>query len=129
MSGITPKLPLTRDNISGYMMITTYKDLVKQNFKNLMFTIPGERIMDVNFGIGLKTFLFEMDNPSLYGRISGKIKQQVKKYLPYITIDNIVFNSSAETEGIDPNFLSVSVEYTIIPLDQIDNLELTLTVD
>tara|TARA_R110000824_G_scaffold47901_1_gene135790 strand:+ start:233 stop:622 length:390 start_codon:yes stop_codon:yes gene_type:complete len=129
MSGITPKLPLTRDNISGYMMITTYKDLVKQNFKNLMFTIPGERIMDVNFGIGLKTFLFEMDNPSLYGRISGKIKQQVKKYLPYITIDNVVFNSSAETEGIDPNFLSVSVEYTIIPLDQIDNLELTLTVD
>ena len=129
MSGITPKLPLTRDNISGYMMITTYKDLVKQNFKNLMFTIPGERIMDVNFGIGLKTFLFEMDNPSLYGLISGKIKQQVKKYLPYITIDNVVFNSSAETEGIDPNFLSVSVEYTIIPLDQIDNLELTLTVD
>jgi uncharacterized protein len=129
MSGITPKLPLVRDSINGYMMITAYKDLVKQNFKNLMFTIPGERIMDVNFGIGLKRFLFEMDNPGLYGRISGKIKQQVKKYLPYITVDNIIFNSAAETEGIDPNFLSVRVEYTIIPLDEIDNLELTLPVD
>jgi len=129
MSGITPKLPLTRDTINGYMTITTYKDLVKQNFKNLMFTIPGERIMDAEFGIGLRRFLFEMDNPGLYGRISGKIKQQVNKYLPYITVDNIIFNSAANTEGVDPNFLSVKIEYTIVPLSQIDNLELTLSVD
>tara|TARA_R110002020_G_C16318109_1_gene774496 strand:+ start:764 stop:1153 length:390 start_codon:yes stop_codon:yes gene_type:complete len=129
MAGITPQLPLVRDDINGYMMIMDYRTLVKQNFRNLMFTIPGERVMDAKFGIGLKTFLFEMDNPGLYGRISGKIKQQVNKYLPYITVDNILFNSAANTEGADPNFLSVRIEYTIVPLGEIDNLELTLPVD
>mgnify|MGYP003676978594 FL=1 len=89
MAGITPLLPLSRDAINGYTLITDYKTLVKQNFKNLMFTIPGERIMDINFGIGLKRFLFEMDNPNLYGKISGRITQQVGKYLPYIGIEMV----------------------------------------
>jgi len=129
MSGLTPKLPLIKGNINNYLMITEYKELVKQNFKNLMYTIPGERIMDSEFGIGLKRFLFEMDNPGLYGRITGRIKQQVNKYLSYITIDDVIFNSAATTEGIHSNFLSIRVEYTIIPLSEIDNLELTLPID
>ena len=29
MPGITPKLPLVKDNINGYMLITNYKNLVK----------------------------------------------------------------------------------------------------
>ena len=70
--------------------------------------------------------MFEIDNPSLYGRIAGKIKQQVKNYLPYITINDIVFASSATDESLDPNFLSVAIEYTIVPLDDIDKIELTL---
>jgi phage baseplate assembly protein W len=129
MAGITPLLPLSRDAINGYTLITDYKTLVKQNFKNLMFTIPGERMMDINFGIGLKRFLFEMDNPNLYGKISGRITQQVGKYLPYIGINDILFKSAANGDGLDPNFLSVSIEYTIIPLDTVDKLELTLPED
>jgi len=129
MAGITPQLPLTRDTLNGYTLITDYKTLVRQNFKNLLFTIPGERVMDVNFGIGLKTFLFEMDNPNLWGRISGKIRQQVKKYLPYITISDISFDSAANDEGLDPHFLSVKIEYVIVPLDTVDKLELTLPED
>ena len=129
MAGITPQLPLTRDAINGYMLITDYKNLVKQNFKNLLFTIPGERIMDINFGIGLKRFLFEMDNPNLYGRISGRIKQQVKQYLPYINIIDVSFNSMATDESLDPNYLGVNIEYAIIPLDTVDKIELTLPED
>jgi phage baseplate assembly protein W len=129
MAGITPQLPLTRDAINGYTLITDYKNLVKQNFRNLMFTIPGERIMDLDFGIGLKRFLFEMDDPNLYGRISGRISQQVGKYLPYITVTDIVFDSAAIDETLDPNYLSVTIEYTIIPLDTVDKLELTLPDD
>jgi len=129
MAGITPKLPLTRDSLNGYALITDYKNLVKQNFKILLFTVPGERVMDADFGIGLKSFLFEMDNPGLYGRIAGRIRQQVGKYLSYITIDDIVFNSAANVPGFDPNFLSIAIEYTIVPLGDIDKIELSLPVD
>ena len=63
MAGLTPQLPLARDAINGYTLITDYKTLVRQNFKNLLFTIPGERVMDRDFGIGLKRYLFELDRP------------------------------------------------------------------
>ena len=42
-SGLTPKLPLVRDSINDFLLITDYKELVKQNFKNLILTNPGEK--------------------------------------------------------------------------------------
>tara|TARA_Y100000310_G_scaffold292874_1_gene322002 strand:+ start:349 stop:738 length:390 start_codon:yes stop_codon:yes gene_type:complete len=129
MAGLTPKLPLVRDTLDGYKLITGYEELVKQNFRNLMLTIPGERVMDLDFGIGLKKYLFEMDNPGLYGKISGKISQQVEKYLPYINLVDININSSAIDGSLDPYYLSVAIEYIIKPLGTIDKLELTLPDD
>ena len=127
-SALTPRLPLHRGHIHDYEHITEYKELVKQNFKNLMLTVPGERIMDLDFGIGLRRFLFEMDNPSLYSRISARIQNQVKDYLPYIDIVDIQFNSDAATpdSGMPINFLGIILKYIIIPLDIMDVLELTL---
>jgi phage baseplate assembly protein W len=129
MSGLTPRLPLVVDEIDGIKLIKEYKTLVQQNLKNLLLTIPGERVMDADFGVGLKRFLFEMDNTLLKGRIRGRISSQVKKYLPYIRINEISFTSFADNEELDTNFLSVRIEYEIIPLSDIDNLELTLSVD
>jgi phage baseplate assembly protein W len=129
MSGITPRLPLVIDGINGIKLIQTYKDLVKQNVKNLLLTIPGERVMDANFGVGLKKYLFELDNESVRGRVRARIGQQVQKYLPYIRIVDISFDSNGTNQELDRNFLSVSVEYEIVPLSDVDNLDLTLPVD
>ena len=97
--------------------------------KNLLLTIPGERVMDAEFGVGLKQYLFELDNESLRGRIRGRIGQQVQRYLPYIRLIDISFDSQGTNAEIDRNFLSVVVEYEIVPLSDVDNLELTLPVD
>ena len=40
MSFLGPALPLRRNFETGYKLIDNYKDLVKQNFKNLVLTIP-----------------------------------------------------------------------------------------
>jgi phage baseplate assembly protein W len=126
-TGLTPKLPLTRDGMTGYVLVTEYRELVRQNFGILMHTIPGERVMDANFGVGLRRYLFEPDRPQLYGQISSRIKSQVSQYLPYISIDSITFGSA--DEGADYNSLSLTVEYTILPLRTTDNLSLSVTVD
>ena len=58
--GLSPKLPLQLDSMMGsYALNKTDKGVIKQNFKNLLLTNPGERIMDVRFGVGLSRFLFE----------------------------------------------------------------------
>ena len=59
MPGLAPKLPLLYSDEDGaYRLVKSFKELVKQNFKNLVLTAPGERIMDPNFGGWIKKFSF-----------------------------------------------------------------------
>jgi len=126
---LTPKLPLVTDGSTGYRMIDNYTDLVKQNFKNLMLTNPGERMMDPTFGVGITTFLFEIDNPILYEDITSKIREQVNKYLSYIEVQDVIFNSQRLDDDIDDNFLSILIKYRITPLDLSDVLEITTPIN
>ena len=60
MNGIGPELPLSRDEKHGvYSLIVSYREEVKQNFKNLLLTSPGERMMNPDFGVGMRRYLFE----------------------------------------------------------------------
>ena len=125
MSFLSPKLPLNRNSITGYVLIDDYVTLVKQNFKNLLLTVPGERMMNPNFGIGLRRFLFENDDPLVYDAVAERIYEQVKKYLPYIQINDVIFNSSAADSSLPPNTMYVRVEYKIIPLELNDAIDIT----
>ena len=86
MTGISPKLPLTIDYTNGYELNQTFQDSVKQNLAGLVLTVPGERVMDPDFGVGLRTYLFEIDNPLVRSDISGKLTQQVGIYIPWVNI-------------------------------------------
>ena len=59
-------------------------------------TNPGERVMDVDFGVGASSYLFEMNDLSVQSEISSKIEDQVERYLPYITIESIEFEGEEE---------------------------------
>ena len=81
---LSPKLPLVYSANQGYQMNTGFVELVLQNLKMIVLTSPGERIMDPEFGVGLKNFLFEQNVPAVHGEIAARIKKQVKKYLPSV---------------------------------------------
>lgn len=57
MAGLSPKLPVSRDSEDGYSLTKTYEEMVRQNLKNLLLTNPGERMMDPDFGVGMKRYL------------------------------------------------------------------------
>ena len=58
--GISVKLPLSYDSEDGpYRLTKNLKENVQQNFKNLMLTNPGERVMLPNFGAGIRQLLLE----------------------------------------------------------------------
>ena len=107
--GFSVSVPLRKDARDGWEMNKDYKSLVSQNLKMLLFTIPGERIMDANFGVGLKMYLFEQDHPVTYSNISAKIHKQVAKYLPYITIEELSFDNS----DADANLLNLGLSFSI----------------
>ncbi len=59
-TGYSVKLPLQISPSDGpYTLNKNLASVVKQNVKMVIFTSPGERIMDSNFGVGIRNYLFE----------------------------------------------------------------------
>ena len=123
MAGFSPSLPLRKDDSYGYALTTSMIQVVKQNFKNLVLTNPGERLMIPDFGVGIKRFLFEMNGESTYGSIRSAIATQVSKYMPFIKVIDVQFNVDQFSA---PENLNVAIIYDIQPLDLTDILELTI---
>lgn len=113
MSNYSPKLPLTLDESNGYANTQTILEVIQQNLKMILLTSPGERIMDPNFGVGMRRFLFEQNDSSTYSRIKAKIKRQVKEYMGYIDIVDVIFDSEVKNENITANGLLVTIKFSI----------------
>ena len=126
-SGLSVKLPFARNTQDGHKMNKTYMEVATQNLKMLILTSPGERIMDPLFGVGLRKYLFEQEHPSVHATISAKIHAQVQKYLPYIKIKDVQFESeSVGYTEVPPNYIKVRVIYTVTPLEVTDELVLSV---
>ena len=126
MSGISVKLPLNISPDDGaYQLVKNYKTLINQNFKNLVLTNPGERIMDINFGVGIRRLFFENNSPLLHDDIRSKINEQAAKYMPFIQINDIQISGPEILDLADEHFLKVKIFYTILPLGVDDILGLT----
>jgi len=127
MSGISAKLPLRMSEEDGaYLLNKTLGETVKQNFKMLLLTIPGERMMDIEFGIGLQTFLFNMNNSETYSAISAKIHEQVARYMPFISVNDEYFGPTDDEIYSSPNSVAIRISYSILSTGEEDSLLLTL---
>lgn len=120
-TGLSPKLPLTKDPQDGYALNKDYIDLVKQNLKMLLLTAPGERIMEPEFGIGLRNYLFENNTNSTYSEIETRIREQVKFYMPFVEVQQVNFSSP---QG--DNSLGINMDFRIIPFDLFTSLEIEI---
>ena len=120
MSTISVKLPLRITERDGaYMMNTTLAETVKQNFKMLLLTNPGERVMDPEFGVGLSRFIFELAGSGLADMISDNIQEQVTRYMPFIEVDDTIISSK------DSHMVKVTVSYIVLPTAERDILDVS----
>jgi phage baseplate assembly protein W len=123
--GLSPSVPLRTDPRDGIKLNKEYIDLVNQNLKMLLLTSPGERIMDPHFGVGMRRFIFEQDHPTIYADISAKIYEQVAKYLPYIELEHLDFQSNGTgNTNIASNLLQLRIIFNIKPLNRTETLDI-----
>jgi phage baseplate assembly protein W len=120
VSGISPKLPLYIDPIDGIALNKTLKQMTRQNLKMIILTSPGERIMYPKFGVGIRRYLFMNNTQRTLSDISRKIEQQVRTYLPSVTIRSIKFLSENGEEirssfegSSSSNYVHLVVNYEI----------------
>lgn len=119
MPNLSPKFPLFFSSDGSYASNKTVKDVVKQNFKNLILTSPGERIMIPEFGVGLRNFLFEQNVESTINVLAERVQQQVDTYMPFITIQQVypIYNE---------NQLIINIQYFIVPVSTTDILSVAI---
>jgi phage baseplate assembly protein W len=126
MIGYSPKWPLkTSPRFGAYDLNTSIKDVVKQNLRNIVLTEPGERIMDPEFGVGIRRLLFENNIQILLmeNEIAARISEQVRRYLPFVKLDGVNF------QGIDdsPNSINIIIRYKISPINVEDLVSFSIS--
>ena len=115
----TPQVTL-RPDIDSYTH-DDVRELVKQNVKMILLTAPGERIMMPEFGVGLKTYLFEPATKGLIDQIKQRSKDQLEIYAPAIEVNAI------KISFVD-NTMYFAVSYSIDSTRAFETLELTLSI-
>jgi phage baseplate assembly protein W len=122
--GISVSLPLFYDKQDGpFKLNKTIQESVKQNFKNLILTNTGERIMDPLFGVGIYSYLFENYSQATQSIINAEVVSQVNKYLPFITIQQLLLNETST----NLNQFYIYIKYSINSLDVLDELSFVVT--
>lgn len=122
MSSLGVKLPLTLDGTDGFGMIKTIRQMVKQNLKMIILTNPGERIMEPEFGVGIKQYLFQNFSDNVYAEIDNKIREQISIYMPNVSIREVNFYSIEP----DSNKVSFRLTYSIPAIAVNDLIEFTI---
>ena len=122
MASLAVKLPLTKNSINGFTMIMDFRTLIKQNFKMLLLTSPGERIMEPAYGIGLRQYLFSNFDQSTFNVIEARIREQAQVFLPVIAVQEITFDLS----NADANTMHAVIKYAIPSLNVQELLEFTI---
>ena len=88
----------------------------------LVLTNPGERVMEPDFGVGIKLFLFQNFSEDTFSQIDSKIREQAAIYLPVISIQDVSFFS----EQLDSSILRIQLKYSIPDIAANELLDLLL---
>jgi len=84
------------------------KDQIKSNLINLLLTNKGERLFNPGFGADINKMLFEGITENTTSIIQNMIVYNASIFVPEITIKEILFNPSYDT-----NTLSITINYIL----------------
>ncbi len=114
MPGYSPSIPLRASSQGDtHRYLTDIADLVYQNVRTLLLTIPGERIWDPDFGVGIRSALFEQyEENQVASELNGKIRSQFNKYMPFLDLESVI----TPPDDSNPHTILLKIKYFVRPL-------------
>ncbi len=101
------KHPLTNDLIA-----LKNESAIARSVRNIVFTTPGEKFFDQNFGSKISKSLFENVNDISANIIRGEITNSIRTYEPRVNLKKVNINPN-----YDNNEFNVTIIYEIIGAD------------
>lgn len=98
----------------------------KNNLKNLILTRKGERILNPSFGCDIWQVLFEpIDGGLIENKIESTILDAVSNWLPYLNINEIVFDY--DNNDIDRHAINLQISFSLTSNPNLtDSVQLTV---
>lgn len=106
---------INRSSDKGGIFSVNYTSLTqaKDNLKNLILTKKGERTLNPTFGCDIWKVLFEqMESGLIENQIENTILDAVSNWLPYLNIDEIIFDY--DDNDIDNNTIKLDIKFSLI---------------
>lgn len=100
-----------KDSVEGFFLDLTKTDsaAVKADLMHLILTRKGQRLYMPDFGTDLMLYIFEPSDAKTFSEIKLDIKETVKKYIPNLTIDEVVVEQDPTSE----HRATIRIEYSI----------------
>lgn len=97
---------------SGYFKTSdTILDQIKNNFINLILTIPGERFNNPEFGCEINNLVFNFNDDELTASARVAVQKAVERWMPYLELEEFIFQPT--NEDIDQYKAQMYVKYRL----------------
>ena len=91
-------VPFPFDSEAVFRSTYTTAEQVKSNLLNIILTEPGERVFKPNFGVGLRSHLFE--NNVNKDEITARINTQIQLHIPQIELTNVTVDKANDSHKL-----------------------------
>jgi len=99
--------PLTND-----LVVLKNASAIARSIRNIVFTYPGEKFFNPNFGSRISQSLFENLDPTSAIAIRDEIENSIRNYEPRVILSDVI---------VDPNYdnneFNVTIVYRIVGVD------------
>jgi phage baseplate assembly protein W len=106
--GIT--FPLQRGDSGYFNQSFDVVDQIKANLYLLFNTKRGERRLNLDFGSTLWEIIFEFNNEELPTIVEQAIKNDVKKWIPYVNVESVSIETTDKEK--DQGYVKIQVSFT-----------------
>ena len=111
------KFPVRLDH-NGKFMLSTADEDIKEAIRIILKTVPGERVMQPEFGCGIDEYVFSEINISNLKLMEETVKKALLHYEPRIYVEEVKAKPADGENGL----IMIDITYRITSTNDRDNL-------
>ena len=98
--------------LNGDLIAIKNETAIARSIRNIVFTLPGEKFFDEDFGSDISRSLFENIDDISANLIQDQIRQSIINFEPRVRLRNVFADPN-----FDDNAFNVTIVYDIIGID------------
>lgn len=108
----------------GRLLLSDGAQNVREAIEVVLLTEPKERVMQPEFGAGLRRFLFEPNVGATHAAIAERARRALERWEPRIRIERL----AVAADAADPQAATLTLAYRLVATGQAETLTVAVPV-